>query len=37
MTRNRSYRAVPFPGFMQEIIRAEGLSDISEPGEQEEG
>ena len=25
MTRNRSYRAVPFPGFMQEIIRAEGL------------
>jgi 3-isopropylmalate/(R)-2-methylmalate dehydratase small subunit len=24
-TRNRSYRAVPFPGFMQEIIRAEGL------------
>jgi len=25
MTKNKSYKAVPFPGFMQEIIKADGL------------
>lgn len=24
-TKNKSYKAVPFPGFMQEIIKADGL------------